>query len=33
VVDKDGVLRYVEVLESAGDEPNYAEIEKTLAAL
>lgn len=33
VVDKDGILRYVEVLATAGEEPDYAAIEKVLAAL
>jgi peroxiredoxin len=33
VVDKDGVIRYVEVLESAGDLPNFTAINETLASL
>jgi peroxiredoxin len=33
VVDKEGIIRYAEVLESAGDLPNFAEIKKTLTAL
>ena len=32
VVDKEGVIRYAEVLESAGDLPNFAAIKETLAA-
>ena len=30
VVGKDGLLKYVEVLENAGEEPNYANIKKAL---
>lgn len=33
VVDKDGIIRYAEVLESAGDLPNFTAINETLAAL
>lgn len=33
VVDKKGIIRYAEVLESAGDLPNFAEVKKTLATL
>ena len=33
IVDKDGIVQYAEVLESAGDEPNYDEINKALATL
>ncbi len=33
VIDKDGVIRYAEVLESAGDLPNFAAIKATIAAL
>lgn len=33
VVDKDGVIRYAEVLESAGDLPNFTAIQKTLQGL
>lgn len=33
VVDKEGVVRYAEVLESAGDLPNFAAIKETLAGL
>jgi peroxiredoxin len=33
VVDKDGVIRYAEVLESAGDLPNFAAIQQTLESL
>ena len=31
VIDPEGVLRYAEVLESAGDEPDYSSIRETLA--
>lgn len=33
VVDKDGIVRYAEVLESAGDLPNFAAIQETLKSL
>ena len=33
VVDKEGVVRYAEVLESAGDLPNFEAIEEALSAL
>lgn len=33
VVDKDGVIQYAEVLESAGDLPNFEAINSTLASL
>ncbi len=33
VVDSEGVIRYAEVLESAGDLPNFTAIRETLAAL
>ncbi|KUO59142.1 peroxiredoxin [bacterium BRH_c32] len=33
VVDKAGVIQYAEVLENAGDEPNYAKIKETLHSL
>ncbi|MCZ2101250.1 MAG: redoxin domain-containing protein [Chitinophagales bacterium] len=33
VVDKDGIIRYAEVLDSAGDLPNFAAINETLKAL
>lgn len=33
VVDKGGIIRYAEVLESAGDLPNFAAINETLKAL
>lgn len=33
IVDKEGVLRYVEVLESAGDIPNFEAIQTTLKSL
>ena len=31
VVDKDGILKYTEVLSSPGDEPNYEAIKKVLS--
>lgn len=33
VIDKEGIVRYAEVLESAGDQPNFEAIQKTLADL
>ena len=33
VVDAEGVIRYAEVLESAGDVPNFSAIKETLASL
>jgi glutaredoxin-dependent peroxiredoxin len=33
VIDKDGKIRYAEVLENAGDEPNYEAITDCLATL
>lgn len=33
VVDKEGTLRYAEVLESAGDQPNFEAIKQTLNTL
>jgi peroxiredoxin len=33
LIDKDGVLRYAEVLENAGELPNFAAIQSALAAL
>ncbi len=33
VIDKEGVIRYAEVLESAGDLPNFDAIKQTLAGL
>lgn len=33
VIDKEGVLRYVEVLENAGEEPSFENILSTLSAL
>jgi len=33
VVDKEGVIQYAEVLESAGDLPNFDKIKETLAGL
>lgn len=32
VIDTDGIVRYAEVLDNAGDQPNFAEIKATLAA-
>ena len=33
VIDKEGVVRYAEVLESAGDLPNFDDVKATLKAL
>jgi peroxiredoxin len=33
VIDKEGIVRYAEVLESAGDLPNFSAIQATLQAL
>lgn len=33
VIDKEGVIRYAEVLETAGDQPNYKAIQDCLASL
>ncbi len=33
LIDKKGIVRYAEVLENARDEPNFVNIEKTLAGL
>lgn len=33
VIDRDGLLRYAEVLENAGELPNFEAIKKTLASL
>jgi peroxiredoxin len=33
VIDKEGVVRYAEVLESAGDLPNFEAIQETLQAI
>ena len=33
VIDKEGILRYVEILEEAKNEPDYAAIQKVLASL
>jgi peroxiredoxin len=33
VIDKEGIVRYAEVLESAGDQPNFTAIQETLAGL
>ncbi len=33
VIDREGVVRYAEVLESAGDLPNFAAIQETLSQL
>ena len=33
IIDKDGIIRYAEILENAGEEPNYAAIQKCLAQL
>lgn len=33
IIDKEGIIRYAEVLENAGDEPNYLAIKETLTNL
>lgn len=33
IIDKEGIIRYAEVLESAGDIPNFDAIQQTLAEL
>lgn len=33
VIDKNGVIKYAEVLENAGEEPSYENIKKTLESL
>jgi peroxiredoxin len=33
VIDRDGVVRYREVLEDARNEPNYAKVLETVASL
>jgi len=33
VIDKEGVIKYAEVLESPGDEPNYEAVKETLKSL
>lgn len=33
VVDKDGIIRYAEVLDNAGELPNFAAVNETLAGL
>ncbi len=33
VIDKEGTVKYAEVLENAGEQPNFEEIKKTLASL
>lgn len=33
VIDKEGTVRYAEVLENAGEQPNFEEIKKTLESL
>jgi peroxiredoxin len=33
VLDKDGVVRYAEVLETASDLPDFSSIQKTLSEL
>lgn len=33
VIDKEGVVRYAEVLESAGDLPDFSKIKETLSAI
>jgi peroxiredoxin len=33
VIDKEGTIKYAEVLESPGDEPNYEAVKQTLQNL
>lgn len=33
VIDKEGVIRYAEVLDNAGEVPNFADVKKTLESL
>lgn len=33
VIDKEGVIRYAEVLENAGEQPNFEKINETLNSL
>ena len=33
VIDKEGIVRYAEVLENAGEQPNFENIQKTLEEL
>ena len=33
IIDKDGIVKYAEVLENASDLPNFEEIQKTLSKL
>ncbi|MHB9041229.1 MAG: redoxin domain-containing protein [Melioribacteraceae bacterium] len=33
VIDKNGILQYIEVLENAGEEPNYSAVQETLKKL
>jgi glutaredoxin-dependent peroxiredoxin len=33
VIDKNGVIQYAEILENAGDEPNYTAVQETLKKL
>ncbi len=33
IIDKDGIIQYAEVLESAGEQPNFAAIRQTLSTL
>ena len=33
VIDKNGIVRYAEVLENSGEEPNYDAIRQTLKEL
>jgi glutaredoxin-dependent peroxiredoxin len=33
VIDKDGIVRYEEVLENAGEQPNFEKINQTLSSL
>jgi len=33
VIDKDGIIRYAEVLENASEQPNFEKIKQTLESL
>ncbi|MCY7328790.1 MAG: redoxin domain-containing protein, partial [Saprospiraceae bacterium] len=33
VIDKEGIVRYAEVLDNAGEMPNFEEVKKTLQSL
>jgi peroxiredoxin len=33
IIDKQGIIRYIEILENAGEEPNYEKIQEELKKL